>query len=107
MFSDEIVLVDETARGVKARLEIWRDVLELKGFKISRKKTGYMECKFSVSRRSHNEWVKIQNQAIPKREKFRYLGSSFSKDGEIVDDITHIIQVGWLKWRSASGILCD
>ena len=57
-------------------------------------KTEYMECKFSGSRSSHSEGVKIQNQKIPKSEKFRYLGSIFIKDGEIVDDITHKIQGG-------------
>ncbi|GKC86014.1 zinc finger CCCH domain-containing protein 6 [Tanacetum coccineum] len=29
------------------------------------------------------------------------------KSGRIEDDVTHRIQVGWLKWRAATGILCD
>ena len=28
------------------------------------------------------------------------------KDGDI-DDVRHRISAGWLKWRQASGILCD
>ena len=40
---------------------------------------------------------------MPKREKFQHLGSIFRKDSEIVDDITHMIQVGWLKQIAASG----
>ena len=35
---------------------------------------------------------------------FKYLGS---KDGEINSDVNHRIQAGWLKWRSAIGVLCD
>ena len=35
MFADDIVLVDENARGVNANLEIWRKALESKDFKIS------------------------------------------------------------------------
>ena len=66
-----------------------------------------MECKFNVSKSSHREGVKIQNQDIPKSEKFWYLSSIFSNDGEIVDDIIHRIQVGWLKWRAASRVLCN
>ena len=66
-----------------------------------------MEWKFSVSRSFHSEGVKIQNQEKPKSEKFRHLGSIFSKDGEIVDDITHRIQVGWLKCRVTSKVLYD
>ncbi|KAI8572445.1 hypothetical protein RHMOL_Rhmol01G0199200 [Rhododendron molle] len=48
----------------------------------------------------------IQDQKIQKSDHFRYLGSIISRDGEIADDVTHRIQVGWLKWRSATGVLC-
>jgi len=37
----------------------------------------------------------------------KYLGSIIQKDGEINRDVNHKIQVGWLKWRSAIGVLCD
>ncbi|XP_070042852.1 uncharacterized protein [Nicotiana tomentosiformis] len=47
LFVDNIVLIDETRYGVNAQLEIWRHTLESKGFKLSRTKTEYLECKFS------------------------------------------------------------
>ena len=47
LFADDIVLVDETRAGVKAKLELWRQTLESRGFRLSRAKTEYMECKFS------------------------------------------------------------
>ncbi|KAL5154457.1 hypothetical protein HKD37_19G053815 [Glycine soja] len=28
-------------------------------------------------------------------------------DGEIEGDVNHRIQAGWMKWRKASGVLCD
>lgn len=34
-------------------------------------------------------------------------GLLFRNDGEIDEDIIGKIQVGWLKWRSASYVLCD
>ena len=107
LFADDIVLVDETKGGLNTKLEAWREALETKGLKISRTKTEYMECTFSNSGSRDNEAVKIEDQEIPKREHFRYLGSMISRDGEIGDDVTHRIKVGWLKWRSASGVLCD
>ena len=73
---------------------MWKEALESKYFKISRTITEYMECTFSESRSSNSEGVKIQNQAIPKVEKLQYLSSILSNDGEIVDDMTHRIQVG-------------
>ncbi|XP_070005926.1 uncharacterized protein [Nicotiana sylvestris] len=47
LFADDIVLIDETRGDVNGRLEIWRQVLESKGCKLSRTKTEYVECKFS------------------------------------------------------------
>jgi hypothetical protein len=29
------------------------------------------------------------------------------KNGDIDEDVSHRIKVGWLKWRQASGVLCD
>ena len=107
LFADDIVLIDETARGVNTKLEMWREALESKGFRISRSKTEYMLCKFSGIHNEHEERVMIQDQEIPRSDRFRYLGSIMSNDGEIADDVNHRIQVGWLKWRSATGVLCD
>ena len=39
LFADDIVLIDETKSGVNAKLDVWRELLESKGFKISRTKT--------------------------------------------------------------------
>ena len=47
LFADDIVLVDETRAGVNAKLELWRQTLESRGFILSRVKTEYMGCKFS------------------------------------------------------------
>ena len=38
---------------------------------------------------------------------FKYLGSIIQKDVEIDSDVNHRIQAGWLKWRSAIGVLYD
>ena len=46
--------------------------------------------------------VKVGDHIIPQVTRFKYLGS-----GEIEVDVSHCIQVGWLKWRRVSGVLCD
>ena len=38
---------------------------------------------------------------------FKYLGSIIQKDWESNSDVNHRIQAGWLKWRSATRVLCD
>ena len=38
---------------------------------------------------------------------FKYLGSINQKDWKIDSDVNHGIQAGWLKWRSATVVLCN
>ncbi|KAM1503592.1 hypothetical protein ACFXTO_028813 [Malus domestica] len=44
---------------------------------------------------------------ITKSDRFRYLGSILQKNGELDGDLNHRIQAGWMKWKSASGVLWD
>ncbi|KAG5582301.1 hypothetical protein H5410_052928 [Solanum commersonii] len=101
------VLIDETWNGVNARLEVWRQTLESKGFRLSRTKTEYLGCKFSDALDETNGEVSLATQIIPKKESFKYLGSVIQGSGDIDDDVTHHIGVAWRKWRLASGVLCD
>ena len=107
LFADDIVLIDETRTKVNDRLEAWRHALESKGFKLSRTKTEYLECKFSVERDEANFDVRLATQPIPKRENFKYLGSIIQNSGDTDNDVTHHIGAAWTKWRLASGVLCD
>ncbi|KAM2387188.1 hypothetical protein ACFX1X_039558 [Malus domestica] len=107
LFADDIVLIDETQEGVNAKLNLWREVLESKGLRLSRSKTEYMECKFSANGGQNELGVRIEDQEIPKSDRFRYLGSILQKNGELDGDLNHRIQAGWMKWKSASGVLCD
>ncbi|KAH1264620.1 hypothetical protein GmHk_01G000510 [Glycine max] len=66
-----------------------------------------MECKFNKRRRVSNSEVKIGDHIIPQVTRFKYLGSVIQDDGEIEGDVNHRIQAGWMKWRKASGVLCD
>ena len=50
IFVEDIFLIDETKEGVNTKLELWRQTLEARGFKLSRSKTEYMECKFRKRR---------------------------------------------------------
>uniref|UniRef100_A0A1S4D9K8 Reverse transcriptase domain-containing protein n=1 Tax=Nicotiana tabacum TaxID=4097 RepID=A0A1S4D9K8_TOBAC len=78
-----------------------------KGFKLSRTKTEYLECKFSDGTPDADVEVKLDAQVIPKRESFKYLGSIIQGNGDIDEDVAHRIGAGWMKWRLASGVLCD
>ncbi|KAH1203821.1 Peroxisome biogenesis factor 10 [Glycine max] len=107
LFADDIVLLGESREELNERLETWRRALEIHGFRLSRSKSEYMECKFNKRRRVSNSEVKIGDHIIPQVTRFKYLGSVIQDDGEIEGDVNHRIQAGWMKWRKASGVLCD
>ncbi|KAG5592517.1 hypothetical protein H5410_043031, partial [Solanum commersonii] len=107
LFADDIVLIDETRDRVNARLEVWRQALESKGFRLSRTKTEYLRCKFSDVVEEADVEVRLATQIISKRESFKYLGSVIQGSGDIDEDVTHHIGVAWMKLRLASGVLCD
>src|SRR3954463_11039278 len=66
-----------------------------------------MKCSFSTSRHEEEDEVSLDGQVVPRKDTFRYLGSMLQKDGDIDEDVSHRIKDGWLKWRQASGVLCD
>jgi hypothetical protein len=79
--------------------------LEAKGFRLSRFKTEYMKYNFSATTQEGD--VRLNGHVIPKKDTFRYLGSTLQKDGDIDEDLSHKIKAGCLKWRQASSVLCD
>ncbi|XP_059277832.1 uncharacterized protein LOC132032021 [Lycium ferocissimum] len=101
LFTDGIVLIDENHSEVNAKLEVWRQSPESKGFRLSSTKTEYLECKFNSGMQEVDVEVKMGTRAIQKKGSFKYLGSI------IHDDVTHRTGVGWMKWKLASGVLCD
>jgi len=50
--------------------------------------------------------VKVGDHIIQVTQ-FKYLGLIVQNNREIKADVNHCIQVGWLKWRRALGVLCD
>ena len=102
-----LVMIRKSKEDIIVKMELWRETLESKSFRISRTKTEYMKCKFNQSRSSESGELKLDDKPIPKSEQFRYIGSIIHKDGDISVDVAHRIQAGWIKWRSASGVLCD
>jgi hypothetical protein len=106
LFADDMVLVDENRMGVDQKLELWRQTLDAKDFRLNRSKAEYMKCDFSATTQEEGD-VRLDGQVVPKKDTFRYLGSMLQKDEDIDEDVSHRIKVGWLNWCQASGVLCD
>ncbi|KAL6541160.1 hypothetical protein OROMI_025043 [Orobanche minor] len=99
---DDIVLIDETKIGVQQKLELWRDTLEARGFRLSRSKTEYMECRFSENTDREAGMITFDGKVVHGSTFFRYLGSIIQKDEELDGNVAHRIKAGWVKWKSAT-----
>ncbi|KAL6581108.1 hypothetical protein OROMI_007031 [Orobanche minor] len=53
------------------------------------------------------EMITFDGKVVHGSTFFRYLGSIIQKDGELDGDVAYRIKAGWLKWKSATGVLCD
>ncbi|XP_071689142.1 uncharacterized protein [Rutidosis leptorrhynchoides] len=109
ILADDIVLVSESKEELNRRLEQWRVALESNGLQISRQKTEYLRCDFSTDDDEQDDGVNIciRDQILHPQISFRYLGSVLHKSGKVDEDVSHRIKVGWVKWRAATGVLCD
>jgi hypothetical protein len=85
------LLIDESRIEVNQKLELWRQILESKGFKLSKIKIEYMRCQFS-GENSDDEDVSLDGQVVPMNDTFQYLGSMLQSEGEIDEDVSHRIR---------------
>jgi Reverse transcriptase (RNA-dependent DNA polymerase) len=79
LFADDVVLIDESRIGVNQKLELWRQTLESKGFRLSRTKTEYMRCQFSRENLDDRD-VSLDGRVVPMNDTFRYLGSMLQSE---------------------------
>ena len=96
LFADDVVLVDKKAR-VNRKLELWRQTLKSKGFRLSRTKTEYMRYDFDGVVQEEGD-TSLEGEVVPKKDIFLYLGSMLQRDGDIDVDVSHRIKAVWIKW---------
>ncbi|KAE8658174.1 Zinc finger CCCH domain-containing protein 64 [Hibiscus syriacus] len=106
LFADDIVLVAESKTELNSRLSTWKTALEEKGLRINIEKTEYLCSNFSGNQNDEDVEICIEGHVLPSKDCFKYLGYMIRKDGG-VDEVSHRIKAGWLKWRAATRVLCD
>jgi hypothetical protein len=71
LFADDVVLVDDSQTRVNRKVELWRQTLESKGFRLRRTKTEYMWCSFSTTtHEEEKEEVSLDGQVVPRKDTF-------------------------------------
>jgi hypothetical protein len=80
VFLDDVMLVDKILAKVNRKLELWREILEPKGFKLSTTKTKSMRYNSSTTTYEEGD-ISLEGQVVPFKNIFRYLGSMQKCDG--------------------------
>ncbi|XP_063592463.1 uncharacterized protein LOC134769654 [Penaeus indicus] len=84
---------------VEQRLELWREAMEVRGMKVSRKKTEYLKMKADDGEEGQEkERMKLLN---------KWKGSTVQADGGSEREVTKRIQAGWGSWKKITGVMCD
>ncbi|KAL0820815.1 hypothetical protein ABMA28_005493 [Loxostege sticticalis] len=86
LYADDIVLIGKTAPELQETFNTWFTELEKHGLRISRTKTEYMECDLGGTEELNCE-IQIENTALPKVERFKYLGSMLTTDARVDEDL--------------------
>lgn len=106
LFADDIVIVAEDAQTLQVALDDWKEALEGNGLRISRSKTEYLFMPFSDSDAPSPD-IYLDNEVLPKCNKFKYLGSAISSSATCHEDVSARVQTAWMKWHQLTGVLCD
>lgn len=66
-----------------------------------------MKYNFSETTTRKNSFIRLENNELPQKGHFKYLGSMLNAYGDIDEVVKHRIAVGWPKWRASFRVLCD
>ena len=92
---------ESTREEAEEQLEVWRNAIENKGLRVSRKKTEYLPPS------SCHDKVKLGGEEIKNVTTFKYLGSMFDAEGGTTTDCKNRVRLAWNKWREVTGVICD
>ena len=79
------MLVDESQTGGNQKLELWRETLESKGFRLSRTKTEYMRCDFTTREEKD---ISLEGQVVPRKDTVGDLIPGYPKEEESMNHRT-------------------
>ena len=99
LFADDLVLCESTREEAEEQLEVWRNAIENKGLRVSRKKTEYLPPP------SCRDKVKLGGEEIKNVTTFKYLGSMFDAEGGTTTDCKNRVRLAWNKWREVTRVL--
>lgn len=93
IFTDDVVLVDKIGECANLKMEIWRNTLKAKGFKLNRVIIKYLKCNYSNKASTNERKVRMDNIEIGRNRSFWYIGFIIHKGRKLMEDVTNRIKV--------------
>ena len=101
LFADDLVLCESTREEAEEQLEVWRNAIENKELRVSRKQTEYLPPSSCYDK------VKFGGEEIKNVTTFKYLESMFDAEDGTTTDCKNRVRLAWNKWREVTGVICD
>ncbi|XP_068084653.1 uncharacterized protein, partial [Anabrus simplex] len=102
LYAADVMLAAENKSDLQRQTEDWNNRLAQYGLRLNKKKTEYM----TLDPREVGT-IHVDGEVLSRVEKFKYLGSTLSADGRLIDEVNTRIHAAWLKWRMTTGVTCD
>ncbi|EYB93809.1 hypothetical protein Y032_0178g644 [Ancylostoma ceylanicum] len=102
LYADDVALIADSRAELQLKIQKWQSALADAGLKLNLRKTEIMS-----SLGGDDVVLDANGTAFTQAEQFQYLGSILSADGTVDAAVGGRIACAWLKWREATGILCD
>ncbi|KAK6764634.1 hypothetical protein RB195_024815 [Necator americanus] len=103
LFADDVMLAAESRDDLQKQVQSWKDQLQQYGFRLNTSKTEYMEC----GPRTEDGSIRVDGTELNKVKCFKYLGSKVTSTGDIDQEGRARVNAAWMKWKMATGVLCD
>ncbi|KAK6741571.1 hypothetical protein RB195_009438 [Necator americanus] len=103
LFADDVMLASESRGDLQKQVQSWKDRLQKYGLRPNTSKTEYMEC----GPRIEDGSIRVDGTELNKVNCFKYLGSKVTSTGDIDQEGRSRVNAAWMKWKMATGVLCD
>ncbi|KAK6762979.1 hypothetical protein RB195_023618 [Necator americanus] len=103
LFADDVMLASESRDDLQKQVQSWMDQLQQYGLRLNTSKTEYMEC----GPRIEDGSIRVDGTELNKVNCFKHLGSKVTSTGDIDQEGRARVNAAWMKWKMATGVLCD
>ncbi|KAK6744375.1 hypothetical protein RB195_011215 [Necator americanus] len=97
------MLAAESRNDLKKQVQSWKGRLQQHGLRLNVSKSEYMEC----GPRIEDGSICVDGTELNKVNCFKCLGSKVTSTGDIDREDRARVNAAWMKWKMATGILCD